>query len=754
MKIENFIELIEASKELGEVCWHQRIRPHKATYSVLKPALPKALSTVLKENYSIDKLYSHQTKAIALVRKGKNVVTMTPTASGKSLIYNLPVLERLLKAKGSTPKSKTRALYIFPLKGLTQDQFKTLEELSKSLDLENLAAIYDGDTTGYKRRKIRENHPNIILTNPDMLHMGILAHHEKWEDFFKGLNYVVLDELHTYRGVFGSHVANVIRRLRRIAHHYGAKPVFITCSATIANPAELAAMLTGLDFALVEKSGAPIAKRNFLFLDPADSPYTSALKLFLASIKNDFKCITFTKARKITELIYRWAKDQAPEIAERISSYRAGFLPEERREIEERLFSGILDGVISTSALELGVDIGGLDICILVGYPGTISSTWQRAGRVGRGGKDSLIVMIAIEDALDKYFLRKPEAFFSSSAEAAILDTENFPIKKAHLLCAAHELQLNYNETVFDMASSITALKELEEEGKLRHWERGNLWYPKGKTRAPHRSVNLRSSGHAFNILTEDGTLLGYSGSGRIFKELHPGALYLHMGKQYRVMGLHTGKREAICREVNTGYFTVARTDEDTEIIEKLESKKLNNMVISRGMVRVTEKVTGYWVKDIYTREKIKEFDIDLPKEEFTTAAVWMEVSDDIIEKIDEAGFSISGGLHALEHAQIAALPLFAMCDRMDLGGVSYTYNPLLKNPAIFIYDGHEGGVGLTLRGYTMLREWLEATLSLMRECPCELSCPSCTQDQNCGNGNEPLDKRSAMLTLEAWLSP
>ncbi len=751
MDIKGFIDLIEGRKELGEICWNQRIRAHKATYAKLATPLPQALSSVLKKKYSIDKLYSHQVKAITIVREEKNVVVMTPTASGKSLIYNLPLLERLLNA----PKSAERehALYIFPLKGLTQDQFKTLTGLAKSLKLENLAAVYDGDTTSYKRRKIKENPPNIILTNPDMLHMGLLAHHENWESFFAGLKYIVLDELHTYRGVFGSHVALVIRRLRRIARHYGADPIFISCSATIANPKEIATMLTGLDFfELVEKSGAPVGARNFIFLEPADSPYTSALKLFVDSINLGFKCITFTKARKITELIYRWAMNQAPEISERISSYRAGFLPEERRAIEERLFNGTLDGVISTSALELGVDIGGLDICILVGYPGTISSTWQRAGRVGRSGKESLIIMVAIEDALDKYFLRNPDAFFSSTAEAAVLDTDNFPIKKAHLLCAAHELQIKEDEAIFDMAGSITALKELEEEGKLRHWERGNIWYPKGKTRAPHRFINLRSSGHTYKILTEEGTLLGFSGSGKVFKELHPGALYLHMGKQYRVVGLHTAKREAICREVNTGYFTVARTDEETEIIERLETKEFNNMKVSRGMVRVTEKVTGYWIKDIYTREVIKEFDLELPEEIFTTAAVWMEVSDDIIEKIDNAGFSISGGLHALEHAQIAALPLFAMCDRMDLGGVSYTYNPLLKNPAIFIYDGHEGGVGLTLRGYTMFRAWLEATYLLMRECPCELSCPSCTQDQHCGNGNEPLDKRSAMLILEKWL--
>ena len=750
MNIKDFINFVEGRRDFGEICWNQRIRAHNAKYSKLKPPLPIVLSALLKKEYSIAELYSHQKRAIEVIRDGKNVVVMTPTSSGKSLIYNLPLLETILKEPKNS--SKTHALYIFPLKGLTQNQFKTLKCLAKDLEIENLAAIYDGDTTGYKRRKIRENPPNIILTNPDMLHMGILAHHENWESFFKGLKYIVLDELHTYRGVFGSHVANVLRRLRRIARHYGADPLFISCSATIANPIEIAQMLTGLDFTLVQKSGAPIGKKNFLFLEPADSPYTSALKLFVEAINNDFKCITFTKARKITELIYRWAINQNPEISKKISSYRAEFLPEERRAIEDRLFNGSLAGVISTSALELGVDIGGLDICILIGYPGTISSTWQRAGRVGRTGKDSLVIMIAIEDALDKYFLRNPEAFFSGNAEAAVIDIDNLPIKKAHLLCAAHELQIKGDETVFNMKSSTAALKELEEEGKLRHWERGNIWYPRGKTRAPHRTVNLRSSGHTYKILLEDGTLLGFSGSGKVFNELHPGALYLHMGKQYRILSLHTLKLEATCKEVNTGYFTVARSDEETDIIETFSTKRMNGMTVSRGMIKVREKVTGYWIKDIYTREVIKEFDLDLPEEVFITAAVWMEITDNIIEEIESSGFSISGGLHALEHAQIAALPLFAMCDRLDLGGVSYTFNPTLKNSAIFIYDGHEGGVGLTLRGYTMFKDWLQATLTLMRECPCELSCPSCTQDQNCGNGNEPLDKRSAILILEKWL--
>ena len=695
MKMDNLIEEIIGRDDLGEVLWNQRIRPVKPSYKPPGEPLPDKITELLNNN-GIKELYSHQAKALGLIREGKNTVIMTPTASGKSLIYNLPMLEAVL----GDPEA--RGLYIFPLKGLTQDQFKTLNNFSGALEIDNLAAVYDGDTTSYKRGKIRDNPPNIVLTNPDMLHMALLPFHEKWERFFRGLKYVVIDELHTYRGVFGSHVANVIRRLRRIIRHYGAEPVFITCTATIANPVEVAEELTGMEFSLVEENGAPSGKRNFLFLEPKESPYTEALRLFITCVRSGYKTIVFTKARKITELIYRWAKDQAPDIAGEISSYRAGLLPEERRDIERRLFDGSLKGVISTSALELGVDIGGLDACILVGYPGTISSTWQRAGRVGRGSKPSLIVMIAIEDALDRYFMNNPETFFSKSVEAAMLDKDNFPIKKAHLHCAVSELQITRNEEVFDMAASVAPLKELEEEGKIRHWETEDRWYPRGRIRAPHRGINIRGTGRSFRILDEDKKLLGLSGGSRVFKELHPGALYLHMGEQYRVLSLHTGKAEAVTRAARTAYFTVARTDEETEIVETIEEKEFNAMKVCRGMVKVTERVTGYWVKDIYTRETIKEYALDLPEEVFTTAAVWMEVADDIIERIKEEGFDVAGGLHALEHAQIASLPLFALCDRMDLGGVSYSYNPALEAPAIFIYDGHEGGVGLTLRGFEM----------------------------------------------------
>ncbi|HHD11915.1 MAG TPA: DEAD/DEAH box helicase, partial [Deltaproteobacteria bacterium] len=405
--IDSFVERLKRRKDIRDVVYHRVLEPAPAEFSELKDGLNPLLEDALKRQ-GIERLYTHQCEAIERIRDGRNVVVMTPTASGKTLVYNIPVIESILE------DSSTHALYIFPLKGLEQDQLSLLEEFQSLLSVEDLCAIYDGDTSSYRRKKIRLKPPNIVLTNPDMLHLAILPFHDRWEGFFRGLRYVVIDEIHTYRGVLGSHMAQIIRRLQRICNLYGSSPLFIHLSATIANPVELSEMLTGLPFNLVCKSGAPQGKRHFLFIDPAmdTSPYTLTVRILSEALKEDFRTIVFTKARKVTELIYRWLKESAPHLADRVSAYRAGFLPEERRLIEQALFDGTLEGVITTSALELGVDIGGLDVCVLTGYPGTISATWQRSGRAGRSGRTSLTVLIALEDALDKYFMRHPEEFF------------------------------------------------------------------------------------------------------------------------------------------------------------------------------------------------------------------------------------------------------------------------------------------------------------------------------------------------------
>ena len=761
MDIKAFIEEIKNRKDLSRAVHEETIESLGPAYgepsSPLKPQIKTAL-----EGLGITKLYSHQAKGIDLIRNGKNVVIMTPTASGKSLIYNIPALESILE------DPLAHAIYMFPLKGLEQDQLKAFRELSASLPIgrfnagvqsrqrafaPQLSEIYDGDTTAYRRKKIRDMPPGVVFTNPDMLHLAVNPFHQKWERFLRNLKFVVIDEVHAYRGVFGSHVAHVLRRFRRIARMYGSDPVFIACSATIANPRELAVMLTGLPFELIESSGAPQGKRFFLFMNPIPemSPYTVATKIFVSSVRAGFKTIAFTKTRKITELMHRWVKEEAPDISGKISSYRAGFLPEERRQIESMLFNGSLSGVISTSALELGIDIGGLDVCVLVGYPGTVSATWQRSGRVGRGGRDSLIVMVACENALDQYFMRNPGDFFRRSSEAAVLDAENRLILKSHLLCAAAEAHIKPSDAVYDVPRYEPELDELEKEGKIRHWKKGDVWYP--RVRYPQKDISIREAGESWTIIKEDGSTLGKSASSMVMRELHPGALYLHRGAQFMVATLDLAERKAFCRPAeDINYYTRPISREDTEIISVSDKKELKKATVNLGMLRVTERIIGYWKKDIRTREIIGEYPLALPPSIFTTMGVWMEVNEDVLDLIQAKKYGRAGSLHAAEHAAIASLPLFALCDRMDLGGVSYPFNPELGSAAIFIYDGHAGGVGLTKRGLECVEEWFFATIRLMEECPCETACPSCTHDPQCGNNNEPLDKRGAIMILNNLL--
>ena len=759
MDIKGLIEEIKRRKDLQEVVHHEVIPPRPASYAATTQPLNPLTSGALAAR-GITRLFSHQAHGIDLIRSGANTVVMTPAASGKSLIYNIPVVESII----DDPQS--RAIYLFPLKGLEQDQLKALRSLTDAISFPHeqaqprkrgyapgLAEIYDGDTTDYRRARIRSSPPSVLLTNPDMLHLAILPFHQKWEGFFKTLKYVVIDEVHTYRGVFGSHVAQVLRRLRRIAALYNSRPQFIASSATIANPVELTETLTGESFELIAENGAPAGIRNFIFINPSlgASPYAIATKLFIEAVKAGLKTIAFTKARKVTELIHSRVKDGAPELEPLISSYRAGFLPSERREIEARLFSGELSGVISTSALELGVDIGGLDVCILVGYPGTVASTWQRAGRAGRSGRESVIIMTGQADALDQYFMRHPADFFQRRSEAAVLDTENPVILKPHLLCAAAETPIKTGDPIYNTPACAPLLKELEAEAQLRFWAKGGVWYPRKKY--PHPSVSIREAGQPYIIIKEGGGLLGNSSSSRVLKELHPGAVYLHKGMQYRVVSLDMDNRKVVCRPAaDLDYYTRPMTEETSEVISTVASKELPGAVINLGTVRITERVTGFRRRHIRTNESLGDYHLELPEQVFTTSGIWMKVDEGALIKVKESGWSVAGSLHAAEHAAIAALPLFALCDRMDLGGVSYVFNPELESPAIFIYDGHEGGVGLAKRGFDCMEEWLGTAQELMEDCPCEVSCPSCTQDPKCGNNNEPLDKRGAIEIIKWWL--
>lgn len=732
--IDSLLEQINRTFK-DEVVHYQYLKPESARYSEPREPIREDLLDLLREE-GIERLFIHQSEGIDLIRDGHHIVVMTPTASGKSLIYNIPVLEAILN------NPFTKALYLFPLKGLEQDQIKTIKGYAERLGITNPAEIYDGDTSAYRRKKIRQELPNIIFSNPDMLHLAINAFHTKWIDFFRNLRFVIIDEIHAYKGVFGSHVAHVLRRLRRICDYYGSSPQFIACSATIANSRELAKELTGLEFKVIDNNGAPRGGRHVVFLNPFGSTYTAATKAFRLCIDAGLKSIAFTKARKITELMYSWLIEGSPEYEHSVSSYRAGFLPSERRLIEQRLFSGELQGVISTSALELGVDIGGLDACILTGYPGSIASTWQRAGRVGRHAQDALIIMVALKDALDQYFMRHPEDFFSRSHEAVVIDSTNRTILKQHLPCASAEVYLRADDSIYDIQKIMPIIGELSEEKTLKPGRNNDIWF--SPRRYPQREVSIRGIGAVYDVFCGDRRIAEISGA-RVFKEAHPGAIYLHKGRQYRVEELDLELLKIYCKEVDVPYYTQAISYEETEALEEVESYG----DICWGNLRITHTVTGYWRKKLLTQEKIDRHPIDLPTWRFESQGLWIRLDSSLEEGIIKKGLDFAGGLHAFEHAMISVLPLFAMCDKGDIGGRSYTIYPEFMSPSIFIYDGYEGGIGLTRRGLEVIDRWLDATEKVIVECPCQGGCPSCVYDSQCGSGNDPLDKKAALLILQ-----
>ncbi|MEJ2697958.1 MAG: DEAD/DEAH box helicase [Candidatus Sulfobium sp.] len=721
MTIKDFIERFRRDREFrAQTAGYRYVPPSPAVYAELD--LPEEVRGALARE-GISRFYSHQAKAIDSARKGENMVVMTPTASGKSLVYNIPVVESILADAGA------KSLYVFPLKGLEQDQMRALNSLSSSIGIGNAGEVYDGDTTPYRRKKIREAPPNAVFTNPDMLHLALLPFHDKWADFFRHLRYVIVDEIHSYRGVFGSHAAQIFRRLRRICSYYGSSPRFITASATIANAGGLAEQLFGLPFTVVQESGAPSAGKHFFFVMPVNSPYTAATNFFVDCMKSDVRTIVFTKSRKITELIYKWTVESAPEIREKISPYRAGFLPAERREIERRLFSGKLLGVVSTSALELGVDIGGLDVCILCGYPGSVSGTWQRAGRAGRQGRESMIVLIAIEDALDQYFVRHHGECFEKSHEDAVIDSD----------------------PVYDTGKLTPLIDELVAERNLSRGREGDIWF--STDRRPHRNVGIRSIGERFTLVDEGGRSIGEVTGWRVFREAFPGAIYLHRGRQYRIIRLDIEGRKAVCTPVVSRYYTQPLTSGDTGIVKEKDKRALDKIAFSWGTLRITQRVTGYDRKRIHDRVTISTHDLDLPEHVFETEGLWTVIDAATQAAIESKGFDLGGTLHAVEHASIACVPLFALCDRGDIGGLSHTLFPQLGRPAIFVYDGHEGGVGLSRRLLDVAAEWLTAALKIIEECPCEGGCPSCVQDPQCGNRNEPLDKDGARFLLKRWIA-
>ncbi len=746
-RLHSFLDSLGKRLNLsGRVVCHQRIAPRPARYREPKPPLPPELARALAAG-GVGRLFSHQAQALELVREGQDLVVATPTASGKTLVYLLPVLENLIK----NPQAK--ALFLFPLKALEQDQLAAANDLSTLAGLGPVAAVYDGDTPQGRRRRLRQNPPPILITNPDMLHQAICAYPEAWQDFLAQLRLVVIDEVHTYRGVFGSHLVQVLRRLLRLAARSGSRPGFILSSATIANPGRHAAALTGRDFGprqVVDQGGAPAAGRHFIMVDPLGAASTTAAHLLAQAVHRGLATICFTKSRLHTELIHSWVTRGHPDLKDRIAGYRAGFLPSERREIERRLAAGDLQGVVTTSALEMGIDIGGLDVCILLGYPGSQINTWQRGGRVGRAGRESAIFLVASPDALDQYFINHPEQFFRRPVEAAVLDPDNRHIVARHLVCAAAEEPLGPGEEFFDLDAHAGVIRELEASGQLLRDAEGSRLF--SARRRPQRWVDIRGAGQAFSILDPQGRVVGSLDGIRAYHEGHPGAVYLHRTRTYLVEKLDLENRLVQVRPARAQFYTRSRSEKETEILEETGRRPVANFLVRQGRLRVTEQVTGFERRNLRGGDLQGVYPLELPPLIFETHGLWIDIEPGVRELVEQAGCHFMGSIHALEHAAIALFPLFALCDRGDIGGISIPLHPQTGKAAVFIYDGVPGGVGLAERGYQVIQELLEKVAELLESCPCDQGCPACVHSPKCGSGNKPLDKEGALLLTRALL--
>ncbi len=743
MKLTDFIQTIKNHPDFGPTAIYHHYVPTVKARCGKTPPLKEPLPSILV-NGGIKRLYEHQVAALGHIRRGAHVLVSTPTASGKSLIYNLAVLDKILEDRTA------KALYLFPLKALEQDQLKNLSPFLEGIQKQKISAgIYDGDTSPYKRKQIRTRVPHILFTNPDMLHTGIMAYHQNWKDLFSHLSFVVLDEVHTYRGIFGSHMNQILTRLKRLCALYGSNPQFILLSATVDNPRDFGEKLIGEKIEVVDTSGSPRSGQHFLFLNPDISANFSSAKLFSLCLQAGFRTIAFTQSRKVTELIHVWVSQLSPRLRNKVSSYRAGFMPEERREIEKRLASGQLLGVVSTSALEMGIDIGYLDVCLLVGYPGTIITTWQRGGRVGRAGRESLVVLVAKPDALDQYFMKHPGDLFGRSYEAAILDPHNPHVVKAHLPCAASEDPLTLKDRQYWSKDLPEHLESLELEGHLIRTAEGDpMWLATRKN--PHLRVNIRSAGNTYTIFERGtGEAVGTVSGIRALKECHPGAVYLHRARQYLVDDLMLDKKDIIAHRTDARYFTRARSEKETEIIQIHRSRPKGQFLVREGTLKVTEWITGYEKRALPGQELMGTFSLELPPQTFETSGFWIEIEPVIQAWIEKQGLHFMGGIHAIEHGSIGIFPLFALCDRNDIGGICYPHHPQVNKSAIFVYDGYPGGVGLAQRGFDMVLELLEKTLELLETCECEEGCPSCIHSPKCGSGNKPLDKEAAKRILE-----
>ncbi len=759
MDTAGFLHHLTAQPEYSDQIAHiEHIPPRSADCGELERPLIKKLQDCLDDNALLP-LYKHQAYAVNAARVGANVMVATSSASGKTLCYNVPIMEALLTEKSS------RALYLFPTKALAQDQLRKMrDQFCPDILASEDCATFDGDTPQNERFDIKKN-ARILITNPDMLHIGILPNHQSWSRLLRRLRYVVVDEAHMYRGVFGSHVALVLRRLRRLCEIYGTWPQFICCSATIANPGEHAEKLVGMPFTVVSNDGSPHGGKDFVFWNPPlidekkesrRSANSEATFVFTELVKKEIRTLTFTRTRRLTELIYNYSRQNLRQtdrrLIDKIRPYRAGYLAKDRRKIEHELFTGKLIGVVATNALEVGIDIGDLEATVLTGYPGSVSSTWQQAGRSGRSKQKALSFLIATDNPLDQYFMRHPENFFLRNFENALINPENHYILQAHLACSAWEKPLNEKDIVYFGQTMLQEIRDMEKHGLLKL--RGGLWYFPPGIAYPAQAINIRStSGQNFSIFdTSTDSLMETIEASQAFFMVHTGAIFLHQGDNYLVTKLDLESRTAYVEPAEVNYYTRATEISDLKIIEEQHRQTRGPTTVCLGEVEVNDSVIGYRRKSQLTEEILGEEALELPPQIFTTIALWFDLPQVAVSRISKTGRDFAGGIHAVEHAAISILPLFALCDRNDIGGVSTPFHADTGKAQIFIFDAHPGGIGIAEKGFELINDLWQATHRAIVECPCQDGCPSCIQSPKCGNNNEPLDKKAAVIILEELL--
>jgi DEAD/DEAH box helicase domain-containing protein len=730
---------------------------HLAAREARTGRLARPLPVEIAERLGVDQLWSHQARAVDLARDGRSVVVATGTASGKSLCYQVPIAEA-----AAAPVRRGTSLMLFPTKALAHDQLRALA----THDYPGVVAgAYDGDTGNEERAWIRR-HATVVLTNPEMLHSGVLPHHDRWATFLGRLRYVVVDELHAFRGIFGSHLAHLLRRLRRLCHHYGSDPTFVCCSATIGRPDRLAEALCGVPVEAVVDDGSPRAERLVAIWNPPPvdeatgtrvSPNGETAGLVADLVRPGRKTIAFCRGRRGTEVVAADVRRRLPsQLRRRVAPYRGGYLAEERRAIEDDLFGGRLDGVVATTALELGIDVGGLDAAVLNGFPGTIASFWQQAGRAGRSGRASAAVLVAGSDQLDQWLAAHPDELVTRPPEPVVVNPANPFVADAHLRCAAHEKPLTHADERYWPGLLDDVVRRLALDDQLVVHERGRGRGPQALYTGggwPSHGVGLRvGSGGQVALRTADGDAVGSVELGRACEQAHPGASYLHAGQSWRVVDLDLDGRCAVVEPDDGATYTVARTDVAIDVTSCEARQRLGRVEVGLGAVEVHQQVTGYQRKDTLTGESLGVESLDLPRSTLTTRAFWYHVPESLL---DEAGVSrraAPGALHAAEHAGIGVLPLFTICDRWDVGGVSTLHQADIGGPAIVIYDGYQGGAGVAELGYEAAERHVRTTAEVIESCPCASGCPSCVQSPKCGNGNDPLDKDGALALLRSML--